>query len=302
MRLIGTILSYDGAGRGMKEFHVEVFGGLCNRLRVYISACYLAERYGRRLLLCWRSTDDCGARFSDLFTNAVAEIDARPSNTSLWTATSPDDVLRAVRSSEQVVWVRECGWLVPEADRPKTILPFQSLDPVDAVVKGVDALAQQFTRPPLGVHVRRGDFAEHLPLRYHIDLPPLERYFEYLDDWRGTIFLATDGGDAVEGAFRKRYGDRVVTHPKRSPGRNTPEAIQDALVDVYLLQRCQAVIGTCYSSFSGLAWTMSGVPHAKVTDRKASRLARFKFSCKLVVGQVRQSVMPWRKSPHRLSA
>jgi hypothetical protein len=286
----------------MKELHVEVFGGLCNRLRVYISACHLAERYGRKLLLSWRSTEDCGARFRDLFTNSIAEVDPRPASPAPWTGTSPDNVLQAVRSSEPVVWLRECGWLVPDADRPKTIPHFEALCPVEAVVEGVDALAQRLTRPAIGVHVRRGDFAEHLPQRYHIDLPPLERYFEYLDDWRGTIFLATDGGAAVEGEFRERYGHRVVIHPKRSPGRNTPEAIQDALVDVYLLQRCQAVIGTRYSSFSGLAWIMSGAPHAKITDRKASHLARFKFSCKLVVSRFRQAVLPWRKSPRRRSA
>jgi len=276
----------------MKEFRVEVFGGLCNRLRVLMSAGYLAEQCGRKLVLTWRPTDECGARLGDLFTNSIAEADSLPGHLRPWTKTSPDKVGRAVRSSEPIVWVRECEWLVPDADHHKTIPHFEALCPVDAVIEGVNAVAQRFDRPAMGVHVRRGDFAEHLPKQHSITLPPLERYYDYLDDWRGTIFLATDGGGAVESRFRDRYGDRVVIHPKHCQGRNTPKAIQDALVDVYLLQRCHAVIGTRYSSFSGLAWTISGVPHAKVTDREAGSLARLKFSCKILASRIRQTVMP----------
>src|SRR5262245_59837517 len=193
----------------MREFHVAVFGGLCNRLRVFISACYLAERYGRKLVLIWHPNDDCGARFGELFTNTIAEADVLPGIPPPWTGTAPDKVVRDVRSSDPVVWVRECGWLVPDSDHSETISYFEALCPVDAVANGVRSVAQLFGRDTVGVHVRRGDFAEHLPKRHHIGLPPLERYFEYSDSWRGTIFLATDGGGAVEGEFRARYGDRV---------------------------------------------------------------------------------------------
>jgi hypothetical protein len=286
----------------MKEFHLEVFGGLCNRLRALISGGYLAGQSGRKLVLHWPPTDDCGARFCDLFTNSIAESDSPSDCPQPRRGSSPDEVRRAMQSSEPVIRMRECEWLVSAAERSQTIPHFESLCPVNTVVEWLEAASRRFDRPAMGVHVRRGDFAEHLPKQYHIDLPPLERYFEYLDDWRSTIFLATDGGDAVEGSFRQRYGDRVVIHPKRSSGRNTPEAIQDALVDVYLLQRCQAVIGTRYSSFSGLAWAVSGVPHAKVTDRKAGTLARFKFSCKLFADRIHRAVMPCRCSSRQQSA
>ena len=281
----------------MREFHVEVLGGLCNRLRVFMSAGYLAQRYDRKLVLHWPSNDDCGARFGDLFTNIIAETDSPRANPPSWRETEQDKVVQAVRSSEPIVWVRECRWLVPKDDRPKTIPQFEALRPVDAVVERVTAVTERFQRPVMGVHVRRGDFAEYLPNQHHVDLPPLQRYFDYLDGWSGTIFLATDGGDAVEGKFHDRYGDNVVVHPKRCPGRNTLEAIQDALVDVYLLQACQAMIGTRFSSFSELAWAVSGVPRAKVTSRKANTLARLKFTGKLLVGRIRRTIVPGRSSP-----
>jgi hypothetical protein len=34
--------------------------------------------------------------------------------------------------------------------------------------------------------------------------------------------------------------------------RHDTEAVQDALVDVYLLQRCRAFVGTMYSSFTDM--------------------------------------------------
>ena len=37
----------------MNKLIIEVCEGLCNRLRVLISASYLAERYSRELVLCW---------------------------------------------------------------------------------------------------------------------------------------------------------------------------------------------------------------------------------------------------------
>jgi hypothetical protein len=76
------------------------------------------------------------------------------------------------------------------------------------------------------------------------------------------IYLATDDdGAELQGArpegvrarFIARFGARVVGVPPRSLDRESPEAIEDAWVDLLLLRRCDAIVGTRASSFSELA-------------------------------------------------
>lgn len=76
-------------------------------------------------------------------------------------------------------------------------------------------------------------------------------------------------------AFRRRYGARLVLYPKRSVRRHDVEAIQDALVDIYLLQRCTAFVGTMYSSFTDLASVYCPAPvYVEDVPRPRTRSAR----------------------------
>ena len=158
--------------------------------------------------------------------------------------------------------------------------------PVDTVTQAVDAIAAKFRGRTVGVHVQRGDFAGRLESQ-----PSSCQHGPVLhvDKWRGTIFLATDGGDEVIGRFRDLYGDRLLIYPRRCPGRDTPQAVAGrALVDVYLLQRCQAIIGTRYSSFSELAWCITKTPYAKVSSAEVDFLAKLKFSSRLILSRFRR--------------
>jgi hypothetical protein len=266
----------------MKRLVLETYAGLCNRLRVLISARYLAEKYGRQLVLCWRPDDDCGTHFRDLFTNPIPETQALPTPPLPTADCTPENIVRALQSSDPIVSIRECHWLVANADKPTTIPYFHALHPVEAVTHAVTALAQQFRSRTVGVHVRRGDFAEHLSRHRNIGLTPLEHYFHFLNGW-DSIFLATDGGNDVIAPFRQRFGPRLITQPHPCHARHTPQAIQNALVDLYLLQRCQAIVGTRFSSFSELGWVITGVPRVKVSVREPTLLPRLKFSSRIML-------------------
>jgi hypothetical protein len=61
-----------------------------------------------------------------------------------------------------------------------------------------------------------------------------------------------------------RYGPRVVATVPRTLDREAPAAIQDAVVDLWLLRATQLLVGTRGSSFSGLALFGREVPHALV--------------------------------------
>lgn len=129
-------------------------------------------------------------------------------------------------------------------------------------------------RPLLGVHVRltaesvRSRGAERIG-DYHRAIARLQA------DPRERLFLATDNALVLE-RFTRRYGDRVVTHPKwfDQPGEplhlgnaRCPDPWQNtvsALLDMLLLARCRALIHPGGSSFSTVSRLIGQQPAERV--------------------------------------
>jgi hypothetical protein len=212
----------------MRHLLVQPRSGLCNRLRVFLSARQLAAQSERKLSIAVLPDDPPAHDGRD-----VAAL------------------RQAVESSDPVVCIRSSQFLLANGRR-SVARTLAGLQPVPCVRDAIESLAPALNADTCGVHVRRTDFSQYLPHRKQRQLPALQRYFDHLDGWTGSYFLATDGGDEVEEAFRRRYGDRLITYSKRSLHRHDTEAVQDALVDVYLLQRCRAFVGTMYSSFTDM--------------------------------------------------
>lgn len=121
----------------------------------------------------------------------------------------------------------------------------------DEVSSFVDAhFASAGGAKTVGVHVRR---SEHpLPLCPYAQ--PL-RYYEavmrsFPSDTR--FLVSTDAQDAFKW-LQSRFGDRVFQKPKVHDNRSSVAGIREGLVDLLLLSRCSAIIGTFGSSFSGVA-------------------------------------------------
>jgi hypothetical protein len=149
---------------------------------------------------------------------------------------------------------------------------FDALVPQEAITASVEDFARANFRPQMiGVHLRRGDFHVYRPDVSTNTAAAMERIEDHLErEPAAGIFLATDDGAAADAAglrtegvrdlMRRRFGDRVVCTSPRSLDRAAPEAIEDALVDLYLLRRTQAIVGTSVSSFSELAAFGRNVP------------------------------------------
>jgi hypothetical protein len=102
----------------------------------------------------------------------------------------------------------------------------------------------------IGIHVRRAEFP--LPLCPYAQ--PL-RYYEAVirslpEDTR--FFVSTDSQEAFRW-LRARFGDRVFQRPKVHDNRSSVAGIREGLIDMLLLSRCSAIVGTYGSSFSGIA-------------------------------------------------
>ena len=59
--------------------------------------------------------------------------------------------------------------------------------------------------------------------------------------------------EGVREAFQARFGDRLACPRPRSLDRASPDAVQDAVVDFFLLRGTQMFVGSRGSTFSDLA-------------------------------------------------
>lgn len=153
-------------------------------------------------------------------------------------------------------------------DAAQRLLARRHLRPALEVLEGVQAIHAQFDRRMIGVHVRK-TFEQGGASR-HLDQTTVFAILDRLvgDDGVG-IFLATDNRD-VEMAFRERY-PRVVSASKwfGTPGIalhfdvQAPDKTQlaiEALVDLYLLAACDALLHPAESSFSRVAAVIGDIP------------------------------------------
>jgi len=275
--------------------------GLGNRLRVLLSGLALAEASGRALRVLWPLTPACAAPFESLFvgrwpvTTVPAEAVAGLPYVTGWFGRLPD----LLTAAEREVVVGHPGWLIRpdwygahEALVGRCQALFEELQPVPFVRQAVAAFAERRFRPTMiGVHLRRGDLRRERPDAAGNTAEALRAVDAFLDARPDAgILLCTDDGavdqdtgrihaEDVRTRVRARYGARVVATTPRSLDRRTPEAIQDALVDLWLLRRTDCVVGTAGSSFSAFAVYGRPVPHVLVSGatggyRPIERLAR----------------------------
>ena len=147
---------------------------------------------------------------------------------------------------------------------------YRMIRPSPRLASIVDQSASKlFKGKVLGVHVRRTD--RWREARISTD----QVYFRMIDKMAGdydTIFISTDE-PMIERSFSLRYGGRLVHTGKpdvpKWSGFKTRKAlvdlsfIEDAVVDMWLLSKCDAIIGSFKSSFSKVAARVSHNPDIK---------------------------------------
>jgi hypothetical protein len=143
----------------------------------------------------------------------------------------------------------------------------RELAPVPPILARVREFQNNFFRAQMiGAHLRRGDMMQLRP----DTTTNLAAAMQQIDTWLDAhpdagILLCTDDGarnpytgratpqENVRAQFVNRYGARVVCAQPASLDRAAPQAVQDALTDLWLLRATDFFVGTLGSSFSELA-------------------------------------------------
>lgn len=114
----------------------------------------------------------------------------------------------------------------------------------------------------IGIHCRRTDFPYVVPRMSAADTDAHHRRIDRLfadavaeQFPTEPLFLATDSAETDE-HFKRKFGDRLVSSPKQHypVWCHRPQAtVEEGVVDMLLLSRCQKIVADSFSTFSTVA-------------------------------------------------
>lgn len=258
-----------------KSLTVVCDAGLCNRIIALVSGLLIAKHTSRDFRMCWPRTKACSASFHELFSNdwQVEENDINIFKEKYtcydgWRYLVPN--LLEINAENITIFTHTSLISTRLYPQHQELLPeyfdlLNQLTPTQKIQKQIEDFRNTNFRPfMIGVHLRRGDFVSSYPesaANLKSALLEIDRISrENLDS---GILLCTDDGapnwekktqyEGLKETFKKRYGGRVVWHEPSNLVRSSPEAIIDAVVDLFLLRSVNALVGTYGSTFSVLS-------------------------------------------------
>ncbi|XP_046981052.1 alpha-(1,6)-fucosyltransferase-like [Schistocerca americana] len=138
-----------------------------------------------------------------------------------------------------------------------------------------------FTRPIVGIHVRRSDKLFHEAEYHAVDeyMAAVEDIYETLEITNGggarKIYVATDDVSVFD-EINKKYpdytviGDRNISSRASGKTKYSKEALDGILVDIHLLSMCDFVVCTFSSNICRLVYEMMQSLHVDASTRVTS--------------------------------
>jgi hypothetical protein len=229
--------------------HLEVIGGLCNRLMALISGVCISEDLHRNIIIYWRSNNrQCTASFYDLFQkncipNWVKIIDENCSIEKV-ICISQIEVLETILNKKAILSRADFHKTDPKRWNSylKKLLPIPHI--LYKVRKNFLALPRFCV--PVGVHIRRTDNTISIA---ESPLSAFELAMSRLPN--GFFYVASDDNEVVQ-QLMKVFSNRIYCHETLRK-RDCIEGIEEAVVSLYTLAFCSQILGSYGSTFSRIA-------------------------------------------------
>lgn len=262
----------------MQQLTIVTQGGLCNRLRVVLSALYFSQHTAVPVRVEWSKHKECFAHFTDLFLPIVSD-NFRITPMRWWNKPVERKnlhlpaLIRLPFYSKQIknFWPNKHGEiskLIQEHNRlylstcscimdyPQEIT--HVLRPIPEIQQEIDAITQHFTPHTIGVHIRRTDN------KASISGSPTSAFIEAMKKELETnnkvhFFVATDD-TSVRTLLQNTFPGRIITQEFHKCHRDTLSGMKQAVVDLFCLARTTKIIGSYWSSFTDTAAEIGNTP------------------------------------------
>lgn len=242
--------------------------GLGNRMKCMVSTIKKAQEQEKMPLLYWPVNDRCGCTYDDLFKHKPfareldeEELDKLKSNVDgleinkTWTFTSRDEEPLNFKFNK-----------LTQKQRDEFVDYFKEFEPTQEIEDVIDVIYYKYSEDlaagnVIGVHIRKGDYNVSFDGRQHISTEKgfIFKMYDLLELNPDYKFLLCTEDKETEEKFEKLFGkDKIIYFHKRARGRGDVAAMKEALIDLYLLSKCDILLGTFLSTFSEVAWWIGG--------------------------------------------
>jgi len=226
---------------------VEAYGGLGNRLKALVSGMCAGADLGKDVRVIWKNSNECGAKFSELFEPVTAPRVFLHDALSVGYVQHECDTQKQwhdLSGTKTVMYLKSGARFHTTAD-VEFVNFLKSLKPQSAIAAEVAALGDLSSA--VGVHIRSKENT------VSVQSSPQAAFVTAMTAFPSTtkFFLATDS-EAVRTALEADFPGRIVTVAKDLT-RNSKKGLQDALKDFLALSHCSQVLGSKGSSFSEMA-------------------------------------------------
>ena len=260
---------------------IEPLGGLCNRLRVIVSAYEAAVKHSTQLSVVWINNDMCNCSYYELFSlpdsikirvvpnfwseNIIIKQLLKIKFCRVYTDKDVNEWLKQGKTDAVLnkgkKYIRTCRAIYGSSDLSG--YDFSIITPNKEILEQVPAIIQE--KKMIGVHVRRTDNKKS------IEKSRVEDFFKKMDleidkDKETVFFLASDD-ESIKELFLRRYGPvHLYTRNCISLSRSSSMGIKDAYIDLLCLSNCRKIYGSYWSSYSKSAAAIGKIPLEICTD------------------------------------
>ena len=227
-------------------------GGLCNRLRVILSA---AET-NRNFRVCWAKNKDCGAWWEELFEPlALPNVEMvhcpRTLMPSKWN-------LRLNRIWKRAIFTE---YEIQPYDGVKAM---KGIRPTKEIMDRVEQISAAFDEHTIGLHVRRTD--HHISSAVSTDEAVMETLTTEIAQNPKVKFYLTSDDENFKRALKDKWPDHILTQECHGT-RATLEGMKEAVIDLWTLARTTRILGSYWSSYSDTASEIGDIPITIITHK-----------------------------------
>ena len=257
---VGTRETQDG--NPIKCIFLQVFGGLCNRLRALVSGICWAEDLSCRLIVSWPYDNIASySRFEDLFDvgSLPSFVTAIPcqlgSFRTVPSATEMESLVAiAAGNGRPLLRLRSSDYF-HESDPERWVRHLRALRPTQEILTRVSEVLERAPGPRIGIWVRRRGHEKSA------EESPLSAFLEAMrKEDSETVFVVATDDDEAKAYLENEFPGRCL-FPSRFRERDchrSREGMKEVLVDWICLTRCSRILVSYWSSFGYVAKDYGG--------------------------------------------